>query len=165
MSPTKHVNVIHLPPNGAQGVPRGAQNASQNPGGVQNTTQNLPQNDEKCNCGFLHFPDITKTDKRLPQVVKICKTQQNNKKNGCGPHGQIRDSGALHRTGSQECLRNLAEHFPVVSLLVWLHMFFPHSLRAYLPGNKVEFTPQQQFQQYTEPESLNQIESTKQYDD
>ena len=63
------------------------------------------------------------------------------KKTGSGPHGQIRDSGPLHRTGSQECLRNLAEKIPVVSLLAWLHMFFPHSLRAYLPGNKIEFTP------------------------
>ena len=68
-SSRKHLNVAHLAPNGAQGVPRGAQNASRNPMGVQHTCQKSSQMMKNAIVGLLHSSDITKTDKRLPTAL------------------------------------------------------------------------------------------------
>ena len=87
-----------LPPHGVPRVSRGIQNVSQNP----------CQNDEKCNYVFWHFSDVTKTNKKHLTVPKIHKNSKiTTKKKTIAPWKNC-GGGALHRTGSQESLRNVA---------------------------------------------------------
>ena len=129
--------------------PRGLPGESKMPPKIPGVSNILPKSHPKMMknaiVDFFTLRTSQKTDKRSPKVVQIRKTTI---KSRCPSQGRI-----------ARVSRNLAEKSLVVSLLAWRHMFLPDSLRAYLPGNKIEF------QQYSEPESLNQIESTKQYDD